>query len=109
VLKVFKELFDALIDEKHGGFKATDKHPPPDLDSAKVTRSCVHLANVRSLTADRSRQTPVRLTISRLHRSLDVLVRVIFLQCLDDRRRDVTCWLLHDRRRDVTCWYSVIF
>jgi len=33
---VFKELFDAVIDEKHGGFKASDKHPAPDLDAGKV-------------------------------------------------------------------------
>jgi len=25
-----------VIDEKHGGFKATDKHPAPDLDADKV-------------------------------------------------------------------------
>lgn len=34
--EVFKELFDALIDEKHGGFKPTDKHPAPDLDVSKL-------------------------------------------------------------------------
>ncbi|KAK2154015.1 hypothetical protein LSH36_279g03125 [Paralvinella palmiformis] len=30
--EVFKELFDAVIDEKHHGFKPTDKHPPPELE-----------------------------------------------------------------------------
>jgi len=38
-LQVFKELFDAVIDEKHGGFKPADKHPAPDLDAAKVCTS----------------------------------------------------------------------
>ena len=33
---MFKELFDAVIDEKHGGFKPTDKYPAPDLDADKV-------------------------------------------------------------------------
>ena len=33
---VFKELFDAIINEKHGGFGPNDKHPPPDLDSTKL-------------------------------------------------------------------------
>jgi len=27
---LFKELFDPVIDDYHGGFKATDKHPPSD-------------------------------------------------------------------------------
>lgn len=27
---VFGELFDPIIDDYHGGFKATDKHPPKD-------------------------------------------------------------------------------
>jgi len=31
--EVFKELFDAVINEKHGGFGPKDKHPPPDLNS----------------------------------------------------------------------------
>jgi len=34
--KVFKELFDAVIDERHKGFKATDRHPPPELDANLV-------------------------------------------------------------------------
>jgi creatine kinase len=29
----FKELFDAVINEKHGGFGPTDKHPAPDLNA----------------------------------------------------------------------------
>jgi hypothetical protein len=36
--QVFKELFDAVINEKHGGFGPDAKHPPPDLDSTKVIR-----------------------------------------------------------------------
>lgn len=32
----FKELFDAVINEKHGGFSPSDKHPAPDLDSTKL-------------------------------------------------------------------------
>jgi creatine kinase len=32
----FAELFDAVINEKHGGFGPTDKHPAPDLDSTKL-------------------------------------------------------------------------
>jgi len=36
LLQVFKELFDAVINEKHGGFSPSDKHPAPDLDSNKV-------------------------------------------------------------------------
>lgn len=35
--EVFKELFDAVINEKHLGFSPTDKHPAPDLDAAKLT------------------------------------------------------------------------
>jgi creatine kinase len=31
--ETFKELFDAVINEKHGGFSPTDKHPPPDLNA----------------------------------------------------------------------------
>jgi creatine kinase len=31
--EVFKELFDAVINEKHGGFGPSDKHPPPDLNA----------------------------------------------------------------------------
>jgi creatine kinase len=31
--EVFKELFDAVINEKHGGFGPDDKHPPPDLNA----------------------------------------------------------------------------
>jgi len=34
--EVFKELFDAVINEKHGGFGPDAKHPPPDLDSTKL-------------------------------------------------------------------------
>jgi len=34
--EVFKELFDAVINEKHGGFGPGDKHPPPDLDADKL-------------------------------------------------------------------------
>jgi len=33
---VFAELFDAVINEKHGGFSASDNHPPPDLDATKL-------------------------------------------------------------------------
>jgi len=36
-VQTFKELFDAVIDEKHGGFKPADKHPAPDLDANKVS------------------------------------------------------------------------
>jgi creatine kinase len=32
----FKELFDAVINEKHGGFGPNDKHPAPDLDASKL-------------------------------------------------------------------------
>ena len=39
---MFKELFDAVIDEKHGGFKAADKHPAPDLDAGKVLSTHTH-------------------------------------------------------------------
>ena len=39
---MFKELFDAVIDEKHGGFKAADKHPAPDLDAGKVLSTQTH-------------------------------------------------------------------
>lgn len=31
--EVFKPLFDAVINEKHGGFGPNDKHPAPDLNS----------------------------------------------------------------------------
>jgi len=31
--EVFKELFDAVINEKHGGFGPSDKHPAPDLNA----------------------------------------------------------------------------
>jgi len=34
--EVFKELFDAVINEKHGGFGPNDKHPAPDLDASKL-------------------------------------------------------------------------
>nr|BDA39157.1 opheline kinase [Thoracophelia sp. 1 KU-2021] len=32
----FGELFDAVINEKHGGFGPNDKHPQPDLDASKL-------------------------------------------------------------------------
>jgi len=32
----FKELFDAVINDKHGGFGPEDKHPAPDLDSGAL-------------------------------------------------------------------------
>lgn len=34
--EVFNELFDAIINEKHGGFGPDDKHPPPDLDASAL-------------------------------------------------------------------------
>jgi len=34
--ETFKELFDAVIDDKHGGFKPTDKHPAPDLNASAL-------------------------------------------------------------------------
>jgi len=34
--EVFKELFDAVIDEKHNGFGPNDKHVAPDLDGSKI-------------------------------------------------------------------------
>jgi len=47
---VFKELFDAVIDEKHGGFKPTDKHPAPDLDAEKVDDSSLPYHTVYTVT-----------------------------------------------------------
>ena len=38
MLKMFNELFDAVINEQLGGFKTTDKHPEPDLDVAPPVR-----------------------------------------------------------------------
>lgn len=35
-LQVFKELFDAVIDEKHLGFGPNDKQPPPELEPENV-------------------------------------------------------------------------
>ena len=40
---MFKEIFDAVIDEKHGGFPPDAKHPAPDLDAGKVTSSLTYL------------------------------------------------------------------
>lgn len=34
--QMFGELFDAVIDEKHGGFGPNDSHPAPELDSEKL-------------------------------------------------------------------------
>jgi len=34
--ETFKELFDAVIDDKHGGFKPSDKHPAPDLNASAL-------------------------------------------------------------------------
>ena len=34
--EVFKEIFDPMIEEKHLGFKPTDKHPAPELDPSKL-------------------------------------------------------------------------
>lgn len=34
--EVFHELFDAVINEKHGGFGPNDKHPPPDLNASAL-------------------------------------------------------------------------
>jgi len=34
--EVFSDLFDAIIDDRHNGYKPTDKHPT-DLDSSKIT------------------------------------------------------------------------
>ena len=36
-MQTFKELFDAIINEKHGGFGPGDKHPPPNLDVNNVS------------------------------------------------------------------------
>ena len=40
-MQVFKELFDAVIDEKHLGFGPNDTQPAPDLDANKV---CIFFA-----------------------------------------------------------------
>jgi hypothetical protein len=37
LLQVFKELFDAVIDDRHKGFAPTDKHPAPELDADQVS------------------------------------------------------------------------
>ena len=34
--EVFKDIFDAVIDEKHHGFKPADKHPAPELEPENV-------------------------------------------------------------------------
>jgi len=50
---VFKELFDAVIDEKHGGFKAADKHPAPDLDAGKVLSTHTHTHTLETAAESR--------------------------------------------------------
>ena len=37
--QVFKELFDAVIDEKHLGFSPNDKQPSPELEPENVRPS----------------------------------------------------------------------
>jgi len=34
--ETFKEIFDAIIDDKHQGFGPGEKHPAPDLDASKL-------------------------------------------------------------------------
>ena len=34
---MFKELFDAVIDDHHRGFGPKDMHPAPELDASTVT------------------------------------------------------------------------
>eukprot|EP00914_Ancora_sagittata_P013174 GHVO01025657.1.p1 GENE.GHVO01025657.1~~GHVO01025657.1.p1 ORF type:complete len:407 (+),score=80.05 GHVO01025657.1:72-1223(+) len=46
--ETFKELFDAVINEKHGGFGPTDKHPAPDLDASKLKGGVFDEKYVRS-------------------------------------------------------------
>jgi len=46
--EVFKELFDAVINDKHGGFGADDKHPPPDLDAEKLNGGVLDPKYVKS-------------------------------------------------------------
>ena len=46
--ETFKEFFDPIIDQRHGGFKPTDKHKT-DLDYSKVcnTRPLVSMDSTR--------------------------------------------------------------
>jgi len=46
--EVFKELFDAVINEKHGGFGPDAKHPPPDLDASKLKGGVFDTTYVKS-------------------------------------------------------------
>nr|BDA39158.1 taurocyamine kinase [Thoracophelia sp. 1 KU-2021] len=46
--EVFHELFNSVIDEKHGGFGVNDKHPPPDLDASKLVNGKLDEKYVRS-------------------------------------------------------------
>ena len=42
-MQVFKELFDRVIEEKHLGFKTTDKHPAPELSADEVEQDCMYI------------------------------------------------------------------
>lgn len=46
--EVFKELFDAVIDDRHKGFAATDKHPSPELDESNLVGGSLDEKYVRS-------------------------------------------------------------
>jgi creatine kinase len=46
--EVFKELFDAVIDDRHKGFKTTDKHPIPELDESALVGGLLDENYVRS-------------------------------------------------------------
>jgi len=46
--EVFKELFDAVIDDRHKGFKTSDKHPPPELEESKLVGGALDEHYVKS-------------------------------------------------------------
>lgn len=45
---VFKELFDAVVDDHHRGFGPNDKHPAPELDASKLKGGDLDPKYVRS-------------------------------------------------------------